>query len=317
MTIKPKKILLVKNRALGDAIITLATAKFIRQQFPDAEIHYATPQWTVPLFETMDHPYDCIIPLNIRQVGDVWKLLKELFYQKYDLIYEFHYGPRTGRIFKLYSYLSGASYFYHNHHKSEIDSIINRDLKGFCQSLALTPPASAQFIPAVRSYQQLRNVLFGVVATRETKMWPLENFIDLAKKLTQKFPQVKITVPLSNSSVDRDIKSKLEALDEKKLLHFVHLPLNELPPLFQTTDLYVGNDTGLKHLAVFCGVRSLSFFGPEDPFEWHPYSRQDHPYFFIKDMPCRYRSAHYCGLTQCDSMLCLNSITVDQVLESI
>ncbi|MFN8371029.1 MAG: hypothetical protein U0T83_10460, partial [Bacteriovoracaceae bacterium] len=63
----------------------------------------------------------------------------------------------------------------------------------------------------------------------------------------------------------------------------------------------------------------ITFFGPEEPKEWHPYDVKKHPYFFIDKLECRTQISHYCPLNTCDSMICLNQITpalvVTKVLE--
>jgi heptosyltransferase-2 len=73
--------------------------------------------------------------------------------------------------------------------------------------------------------------------------------------------------------------------------------------------MYIGNDTGLKHICIALGVKTYTFFGPEPPLEWHPY-------FYIEGLECRTRDAHFCGLSECESMVCLKDITVESCLFS-
>ena len=117
MTIKPKNILLVKNRALGDAIISISAGRYLKSLFPEAKITFATPAWTQPVFTGLDHPFDGFIPLQIRNIVDVYKFWTILKAEEFDFIYELHWGPRTGRILKLFSKLNSIAYGYLNHHK--------------------------------------------------------------------------------------------------------------------------------------------------------------------------------------------------------
>ena len=39
--------------------------------------------------------------------------------------------------------------------------------------------------------------------------------------------------------------------------------------------LFVGNDSGLRHIAAALGVRTVTLFGAENPVEWHPYREED------------------------------------------
>ena len=56
--------------------------------------------------------------------------------------------------------------------------------------------------------------------------------------------------------------------------------LDKLPEFVADASLYIGNDTGPKHLCTALGMKSCTFFGPNDhPLEWHPYNTKDHPFF--------------------------------------
>src|SRR5690606_12146561 len=116
----------------------------------------------------------------------------------------------------------------------------------------------------------------------------------------------EVSIPVGPG--DKKVKSELHDLP------LVEIPLAELPNYFAESKLYVGNDTGIKHLSVAVGIPTLTFFGPENPNEWHPYRDS---YLFIEDLECRTRSAHYCALNHCDSMICLNQFSPSMVFEKI
>lgn len=48
------------------------------------------------------------------------------------------------------------------------------------------------------------------------------------------------------------------------------LDLGKLSALLARCDLYVGNDSGITHLAAALGVETIALFGPTDPSEWAP-----------------------------------------------
>ena len=46
---------------------------------------------------------------------------------------------------------------------------------------------------------------------------------------------------------------------------------------------------------------AVTFFGPEDPVEWPPYSRDRHPFLFIPGLACRREDGgRWCGLESCN-----------------
>jgi len=46
--------------------------------------------------------------------------------------------------------------------------------------------------------------------------------------------------------------------------------LSWLARQIEGSSLFVGNDSGVTHLAAFLGVRTLAIFGPSDPDRWAP-----------------------------------------------
>jgi len=95
----------------------------------------------------------------------------------------------------------------------------------------------------------------------------------------------------------------------------------QLAAWLSIADLVVGNDSGPKHLAVAVGTPTLTLFGPENPFEWHPYPLARHPYMYIERLGCRSDQLpgypEWCGLQgHCvkEEHRCLRDLGPDAVL---
>lgn len=331
MNKKSPTIFILKYRALGDSIMGLSTISYLRSIYPNSKIYYGVRGWTAGLYERVETDADGIIPVRFDSFSDYFKMWKLFKLLKVDHIHEMHLSGRTKKFCSIYSKLTGTKYTYHNHHldskgmevfdQGVLKPLIQRDIDGAFTFLgnSKVPPSYLDFEPRFKNFSVEKNhsLIFGVVATRETKMWKLESYVLLADAIKREFPGYKIRVPLSPSEQDKQILERLKSLDKNKNLEFIIEPLAKLPAIIGASDLYIGNDTGLKHLAIACGVKSYTFFGPEPPNEWHPYNKEKHPYFYIEDLECRTREAHYCGLNQCDSMICLNDIQAIDVFNTI
>ncbi len=326
----PERILIIKYRALGDSIIGLGAVQYLKSLYPKSEITYGVPAWVAPLYRNTTGAFDKILPMNLENLSgwiNCWQQIAKL---RPEFIFEMFQSGRTSNFFAIYGRLMSVPYFFHNHHlkgagkiidQGIIKPVIQRDLDGIYSLLGnqqqrpqyLNYPPKLQ-IPNTTSSKRF---IFGVVATRTTKMWPLQNYISLAHKMIQAFPGYKIAIPLSTSSADMQIKDQLRAQNLPSEVEIINLPLQDLPEYFATSSAYIGNDTGLKHLAVAVGLPSWTFFGPEPPLEWHPYDLRKHHFFFLDPLACRTQNAHYCGLSTCESMECLKAFSVDDVLVSV
>ena len=320
-----KRIAIVKNRGMGDSIMGVSTLRYMRTLFPDAFIAYAIPAWICPLYREVKTDADEIWPLRLAGLKD-WVAGWNQF-AGVDIVYEMFQSGRTGTFFRWYCRFHQCAYLYHNHHLKEGPiyrqgnvhlPAIQRDLDGVWTLLAkergLPVPDYLEFAPRLELLQESpakeNIIVFGVVATVNTKMWSLENYRLLAQKIGAHFPGWRIVIPLSPSD-------DLSGLDFPKNVEVVVKDLSSLPELFARAQLYVGNDTGLKHLAVAMGAKTYTLFGPIPPDEFHPYDRREHPYFFIEGMECRTAIAHFCGLSHCDHKSCLVEIGVDEVFDGI
>jgi ADP-heptose:LPS heptosyltransferase len=332
------KVLVVKNRAMGDAIIGLASLSYIRTVLSNAEIHYALPKWVAPLFREGEIDADKQYPLDLSHFQGVLDFIQYLRLEKFDLIIELHQGGKTGKILKAFSLLSKTPYYFHNHHLKKNTRIpgqgtrgpaIQRDLDGLWWALdqwgkvpGLGPcPFFKNFTPRFKLPNNMASneefIIFGVVATRDTKIWPLNYFSQMAYIFKRHWPQKRIRIPLSNSERDKRIREELVNIGLPDNVDFVNLPLDQVPGAMNGADFYLGNDTGLKHLAISLGIKTYTFFGPEEPLEWHPYDERAHPYFFRTPLECRTRESHYCGLSECSSMECLNGFSPEIVFRKI
>jgi ADP-heptose:LPS heptosyltransferase len=90
--------------------------------------------------------------------------------------------------------------------------------------------------------------------------------------------------------------------------------LVDLSEFLRSSLLFVGNDSGISHLAAACGCKVVSLFGPSDPTVWAPSGCNDICIVYNKKScsPChlRGRVIH----ADCHRE-CLNTISVDSVAE--
>lgn len=312
----------------------LSSVQYLRVLYPQANIIYAVPQWVAPLYEQTSSAASAIYPLRINSLKDIYQLFRDLKKLKIDHIHEMQQSGRGAKIFKLLSILLRVPYTFHNHHLKHSTGVIDqgitkpilqRDLDGVYSFLGSGEiPNFLEFTPTLKpceSISKKQRIIFGVVATRKTKMWPLNYYVELAKLIEREYPQFEVGIALSKSAADLQIKKELEELNPPLNVKIEHISLKDLPSYFAQSSFYIGNDTGQKHLAIAMGLKSFTFFGAEPVLEWHPYDYKKHPYFFIEELACRTRTAHFCALDVCDlaesNMQCLKLLSPEKIFQEI
>jgi Glycosyltransferase family 9 (heptosyltransferase) len=97
------------------------------------------------------------------------------------------------------------------------------------------------------------------------KNWPTENFIALATKLALRIPTLVVLGP-----AEAGLEPIFAASDLPML---AHLELAEVAALARLSAAFVGNDSGVSHLAAAAGAPGVTLFGPTDPARWRPLGR--------------------------------------------
>ena len=86
--------------------------------------------------------------------------------------------------------------------------------------------------------------------------------------------------------------------------------LTELSGLLKTGGGFIGNDSGVSHLAAFIGLPTVAVFGPSDPKTWKPMGRA------VKvvqpDLECS--PCFETGMVGCEEIECFNRISAADVL---
>jgi ADP-heptose:LPS heptosyltransferase len=98
------------------------------------------------------------------------------------------------------------------------------------------------------------------------KRWPLENFLALAQRLRARGWQTGFMI----GPAEDDLLPALEGSGEAAFRP--RDPL-ELIARLRVASAYIGNDSGVSHLAAWAGVPSIVIFGPSDPARWRPRGR--------------------------------------------
>ncbi len=99
------------------------------------------------------------------------------------------------------------------------------------------------------------------------KCWPAERFAALAGRFMAEGWQVLV---LAGPADEAAAAAVLNALPPERAQQMDGLTLPQLAAVLARASLYIGNDSGVSHLAAWLGVPTLALFGPTDPAIWTP-----------------------------------------------
>jgi len=345
-----KKYLVTKLRAMGDAVLSTATLNELKRLEPDCEIHFLVPKAWASLFEahpSVDRVWIYEKPNFFwKRLWAQFKLLLSLRKERFDVTLALHSNSTSAWI----ALMSGARLrVTHNHNffkadkfsqraiprKNELAPFVERDLKTL-EALGMKVNRDAETSLMLKEEEKLwaREMLFEKLqlkkpllvlclgASRPTKVWPMENFAKVAEDWIQSTQGSVVAVCSPQEAfLAQEVLQKVP-LDNFRVLD--RLSLREMMAVLAEGKVVLGNDSGPRHVAAALGRPTLTLYGPQDPFECHPYKIEKHPYVFIEGLACRSNvdpsGKHFwCGLHEChvEQHKCMRQIAPEQVLSQL
>jgi heptosyltransferase-2 len=137
-----------------------------------------------------------------------------------------------------------------------------------------TSPAAAAKVDRLLAARRggRRRVFVAPRSTDVHREWPLGRFAAVLRWLVEKHD---CQIFFCGAPDDRDVHTMLAALSgaASRQMHDLScdLTLRETFALIARMDLCLGVDTGLPHIAASFGVPTAVLYGPTDPRKWHPW----------------------------------------------
>tara|TARA_Y100000590_G_scaffold470213_1_gene662804 strand:- start:1005 stop:2021 length:1017 start_codon:yes stop_codon:yes gene_type:complete len=333
---------------MGDTVLLTSMIEILHRRFPSAQIDVVVSTPWNSLLEEDPRVHKVWPYTRFKQVPSRAKAIAQLGFklrkEKYSWVLNFHASPSSATL-ALATGCKMRSIHFHGHKDKNKYSTVTIEGKGIVKpaierdadtlralGLEFTPPEiKIQISDQTKSLVEKKFesldikekwIGLGIGASRPTKQWPLQYY----KEVTTEWLKNSTHGVFLFTGPGEEILSKnfLKDFDKSsQIQHFHNQNLREISYLLSKTALYIGNDSGLKHLAIASGTRTLTLMGPEDPYEWHPYSKENHPYLYIENLNCRKDHLEgmppWCALHDCkfEKHRCMTEITPGQVIEKM
>lgn len=329
-----KKILLIRLRRIGDVILTTPAISALRKSIPAASISYVVEKPYRELVEGNPNLGKVIILEKKQSLRDFLKLIRLIRKEKYDVVLDFHGGPRASLIallskakLKVGYRIKYKNFIYHiklprSPKKGHIHSVENHInlVKALGVDVKSLPPlylpqAQKTEVEKVGKFIE-KNELVGskiitihISAGNAFRNWGVDNTVQLTNLLAQR-PDVKIA--LIGTSEDQKAEEEILKKSTASLLSLVgRLNLREVKELISHSSLFVGPDSGPMHIAASTSTPIVALFGPTLPAHFAPW--QAKAFVVEKDLdcrPCKQRNCIY------EDFRCLRTIEPEEVYQA-
>ncbi len=318
--------MVVRLRSIGDTVLSTPSLMALRRFLPEAHIDVLLEDWVAPVlegFETIDN----ILTVE-KSTQSRFKTAWQLRRNKYDAAFNLHGGTTS----TFFTYASGARYrigfanyqyafLYNRLVLSSADFWQQEKTHSAEQQLALLgsvgvpvrdkPKSKLTVLESkvVRS-SKLPFALIHPVAAFATKQWSAENFAEIAEVLVQKGLQVVAV----GTKKDREVFDRLRQFSQVPIQCYDNLSLPQITSLASRAKIFVGNDSGIAHMAAAVQTPSVVIFGSSNRVHWSPWTDAPHSIVFEK-FDCQPCPGYVCE--EFGEPRCILSVKTESVIEAI
>lgn len=332
-----KRVLVVRLRSIGDTVLSTPSLIALRRFLPDAQIDILLEDWVAPVLEGFD-AVDNVLTVERRSKKSRFEIARKIRRERYDVAFNLH-GGTTATFFVR---VSGARHrvgfshysykFLYNHVLSSSADYWQKDfthsaeqqlaLLGFAgvpvedrpkSRLNVTEKARKSIEEKLKSAirnPQSKIALFHPVAAFDTKQWATENFARTAEFLSAKGFKIAAVA----TKKEREVLENLKKLSNAPILVFDDLTLPEITALASRAGIFVGNDSGIAHIAAAVNTPTVVIFGSSNINHWRPWTVAPNEIVYEK-LPCQPCAGYFCK--EFDAPKCILSVKTESVIEAI
>jgi len=350
-----KRILIVNPFGIGDVIFTMPLLKALKRNFPNSYLGYLCNIRTAPIISSQAD-IDKVFIYEKDEYRQLWKvsrrrcirqllsLLKEVKSESFDMVFDLSLAQEYGFFLCLAGIRERIGYNYRKRGifltqkialpngysgKHMVDYYLGLlDLVGLKEadpdiSISISGKARQSAKDILRSHGISDNEPFACIApgagaswgaTSFRKQWPREKFKVVTEFLLK---NLGLKTLLLGSGADTLICDYIKSEQDGCINLCGKTDLMSFAAIVSMGELLIANDGGPLHIAVAQDTKSVSIFGPVDDLVYGPYgSGKDHIVVKNNNLDCRPCYKNF-KLPECDSLKCVEDISVDTVIEAI
>jgi len=269
------RILFITSNRLGDAVLSTGILARLLKEYPGARVTVVCGPVPRGLFEGVPG-LDQIIDLPKQKHSlHWWKMWRNCVLTLWDVVVDLRNAPLSYALPSKRQIHLGRAGKLEAHRVVAMGSLLGDQDNPPAPKLWTLPEHVEEAQKLIVGDSPVLAV--GPTANWTGKTWPAERFAELAKRLTDNdgiLPGARIAV-IAHSSESALAKPVLDALPKDRTLNLVgNTPLLSVYACLERASFYVGNDSGLMHMAAVSGTPTLGLFGPSREEHYAPWGEK-------------------------------------------
>ncbi|MCK5831794.1 MAG: glycosyltransferase family 9 protein [Methylococcales bacterium] len=295
----PQTIIVISMRYLGDVLLTTPLIRTLKKAYPNSNIDILVYSHTAAMLEGNPDIHQVITTPQHPKVSDYIILFKKIFRQ-----YDLSIVTQTGDRRFMYGLLSaplrigfipsrsekGRWKRFFTQGWVEFDNIKNHTILEFFKLsnvlnippyYALVPPKATHFISPTHFNITDNYAVIHLHPQWTYKQWNSQGWIKIGEYLKKQ--GLKIILSGGSGQDEKNYIQHIQLNLPQNTLNLAgKISLANLSHVISHSELFIGPDTGITHLAAATGVPVIALFGPTNPVKWGPwpinYNKPNNPF---------------------------------------
>lgn len=299
------RIVIFRHGGLGDVIVTTGLAASIKRLYPDAQITFITSALCAPLLSHHPAIDEVVISDDLALSGGLRKSISSLVRMRrvttppFDAAFFTHVGVQRLACglschsrYKIGPDIDGRGFAFamtqavplyirdhplaqqsYNRHLNSLlhdllRALVGADVEEAKPTLLVTDRERADAQGWLDERDLLpRFVILLPCGTSRTKLWPIDRYRALARRLSER----GLGVLVMGGADEAKLADDFQDLGSKVVFAANDFSIRQSLAILTWADLAIGNDTGMMHAAAALNVKTLGLFGasPDWAFGYH------------------------------------------------
>mgnify|MGYP003956075293 CR=1 FL=1 len=242
---------------------------FLLKKYPDSKFTFVIGPTAKPLllnFKSVER----IITIKKSKFSSHWiEILRKCSCYKWDIVIDFRSSFLSFFLKKNKAYVFKK--LKNMHHVEQLNKSFGFD----CSKLHVDTNSNEEKQVASVINKNNKYLVAFPGGNWQPKIWSAENYNKLIKKLLSHNDSIRFL--LVGSDLERNLyyKKIVNGINEELVIDLFGKSLTLTAAYMKKSNLFIGNDSGLMHLAVACKLPTIALFGPTNDIVYGPFGKNN------------------------------------------
>jgi ADP-heptose:LPS heptosyltransferase len=302
-----RKVLIIRQKAIGDIVLVTAFIRAIKKALPDAQIDMVIEPMGIEVLDGNPYLHRTIIYEKNKlkkanlfvKMYETFRFYKTLMDGKYDIVFDLWGSLRTAIMafltfarYRIGFDFRGRKYFYTMAVKQRPEAVYNVFFHmELLRALGIKDDGEKtdfyvrdsdkkfadDFYKKIGKSPEDKVIGLNGAGSWITKRWPEYKFAELADSIVKVYKHRKILIVWGPN--EKQMAEKIYSLmkeDKKDVFIAPETTLKQLGALLLGMNVFISNDGSPNHIAVALDVPSVTVLGPTNYVSWVPAGNRRH-----------------------------------------